>query len=416
MVHNNYPIGFWNILHATQLGPEAVQDWVDFGTTLTTSGRYYPGQDKEKFIRILDACQEKGIQVLVEDARASYHNVDNGHYEEDARQVIADFAWHPAVYGFHLGDEPDGHQTEQAVRAVQVYKELCPEKQQYLNLLPWYSDQYGGVEARVAIQTDYKQYLLDFVRRSGIGILSYDCYFQLEELHGQLTDRALETYFRNLRIFQEVAAETGIELWYTTLAVGHMMYRCPTEDDIRWEINTAVAHGVQALFYWFLYSGFYNANYRVAPINELFERTETFNWVSTENRLFQDVFGKLFTELKLEQAYHVGTAYGGFPLLEESRDPYVKKAYAANGVPLIVSRFRREADPDHLYYAVVCNSQREPASVYVEFHEPAEIFEVRSTGGKVTLSPRGLKESIQYWYAPGQMWVIAVKTKTGSEG
>lgn len=117
----------------------------------------------------------------------------------------------------------------------------------------------------MAIQTDYKQYLLDFVRRSGIGILSYDCYFQLEELHGQLTDRALETYFRNLRIFQEVAAETGIELWYTTLAVGHMMYRCPTEDDIRWEINTAVAHGVQALFYWFLYSGFYNANYRVAP-------------------------------------------------------------------------------------------------------------------------------------------------------
>ena len=120
MVHNNYPIGFWNILHATQLGPEAVQDWVDFGTTLTTSGTYYPGQDKEKFIRILDACQEKGIQVLVEDARASYHNVDNGHYEEDARQVIADFAWHPAVYGFHLGDEPDGHQTEQALSLIHI--------------------------------------------------------------------------------------------------------------------------------------------------------------------------------------------------------------------------------------------------------------------------------------------------------
>ena len=411
MGHNKFPIGFWNILTATCLGKEAVDDWVDFGTTLTTSGKYFPGQDKAKFIEILDNCHEKGIQILVEDARANYLEVGNGHYEEDARQVIEDFAWHPAVYGFHLGDEPDGDQTDQAIEAIRVYKRICPEKKQYLNLLPWYSDQYGGVEARVAIQTDYKQYLLDFVRKSGTEIISYDCYFQLEELHGKLTERALETYFKNLRIFQEVAAETSVELWYTTLAVGHMMYRCPTEDDIRWEINTAIAHGVQALFYWFLYSGFYNANYRVAPINELFERTETFNWVSTENRLFQDVFGKLFTELTLDKAYHAGQSYGGFPLLDESSDENIKKVYATNGVPLIVSRFNRESDPEHIYYAIVCNSQREPALVYIDFQKPMEVFEVRSNNSNVTLSPRGKLEQIYYWYGPGQMWVIALNNE-----
>ena len=413
MTFEQFPIGFWNIIPATQLGPEAIQDWADFGTTLTMTGQFGAGQDKQKLLRILDECHAHGIRMIVQDNRIVYNQLHSGHYEEDLREVTESFAGHPAVYAFHLGDEPDAAQTEDAIESVRILKRICPETKAYLNLLPWYSDQYGGVEARVAIQTDYKQYLIDFIQKSGIEILSYDCYFQLEELHGKLTERALETYFKNLRIFKEAAEETGVALWYTTLAVGHMMYRCPTEDDFRWEINTAVAHGVQSLFYWFLYTGFYNANYRVAPINELYERTETFQWASTENRLFQDVFGRLFCELSLVKAYHTKEAYGGFPLLTESSDEYIKSVEATNGIPMIVSRFSREGDPDHVYYALVCNSQREPASVYFAFHEPVEVFEVRSTGGKITLTPRAFEENgrYHYWFAPGQMWVVAVKCR-----
>jgi len=403
-----FPIGFWNILHATAGGVDAVQDWKDFGATLTLSGFFHPGEDKEEFRRMLDRCYEQNIRIIVGDVRLSFPNVNNGHYEEDVREIVADFADHPAVYGFHLGDEPNGDQTENAIRAVQIFREICPHKEAYLNLLPWYSDQYGGVEARVAIQSDYKSYLIDFIRRSGIRILSYDCYFQLEELHGKPTERAWETYFRNLRIFREAADETGVQLWYTTLAVGHMYYRCPTEDDIRWEISTAAASGVNALFYWFLYSGFYNANYRVAPINELFERTQTFDWVSTENRIFQDVFGTLFTELKLEQVYHIREAFGGYPLLGENDDPCIRSAMATNDVPLLISRFTREDDPDCYYYAIVCNSVTEPASVYVDLQRECEVYEVRSTGGTVAKRSRGICSRFQYWFAPGQMWVVAI--------
>ena len=411
MTYDKFPIGFWNILSADQTGVEAVKDWVDFGTTLTMTGVFGPGQDKQNLLKTLDECYARGIRMIVQDHRITYTQMHNGHYEEDVAQVVQNFAGHPAVYGFHLGDEPMAGQTEDAIEAVRVLKRACPQTKAYLNLLPWYSDEYGGVEARVAIQTDYKQYLVDFVKKSGVDILSYDCYFQLEELHGKLSDRALETYFKNLRIFQEAASETGVEFWYTTLAVGHMMYRCPTQDDIRWEINTAVAHGVKSLFFWYLYSGFYNANYRVAPINELFERTETFQWVSTENRLFQDVFGKLFCELDFEKAYHVTQAYGGFPLLEEAGDTYIKNVRPLNDVPMIVSRFRRQEDPSRVYYALVCNSQREPASVYITFNKPVEVCEVRSTGGCITFGPRELDEEcrMHYWFGPGQMWVIAVK-------
>lgn len=200
---DTYPIGFWNFIPIDQLGAEAVGDWVDFGTTLTMTGCFGPGQDKGRMLAVLDECLAHGIQVIFHDSRLMYAQLHNGHYEEDMQQVLRDFSGHPAVYGFHLGDEPGAGQTEDAIEAVRTLKRLCPKTKAYLNLLPWYSDQYGGVEARVAIQTDYKQYLVDFVQKSGIDILSYDCYFQLEEIHGKLTDRALETYYKNLRIFQE---------------------------------------------------------------------------------------------------------------------------------------------------------------------------------------------------------------------
>ena len=410
MKHDQYPIGFWNILTGTQLGPEAVKDWKDFGTTLTMTGSYDPSQDKQKFIDILDECAHQNIRLLVSDRRLGYDIAAREDvYRENVRQVVKDFAWHPAVFGFHLGDEPEASQTENAIRAVQIFREICPEKVPYLNLLPWYSDEFGGVEARVAIQADYKSYLVDFVKRSGIPILSYECYFQLEERHGYLTERAWETYYRNLRIFQEAASETGAQLWYTTLAVGHMMYRCPSQDDLRWEINTAAAHGVQALFYWFLYSGFYNANYRRAPINELFERTETFSWLSTENRLFQQVFGQVFTRLKLEKVYHVTKAYGGFPLFDETSDRWIRRIYNLNEVPMILSRFSCEEYPDYVFYAVVNNTTDESTCTGIVFQKPAEVFEVRSAESGIRMASHGTKEEVVYWFSPGQMWVIAVK-------
>ncbi len=406
-----FPIGFWNILNADDLNEKAVEDWADFGATLTISPIYSPSQDKAAFIRMLDACADRGIKLIIWDTRADYNRVDQVDYEQDVRAMLSDFAAHPAVYGFHLGDEPNGDQTEKALLASQIFHKLCPDKKGYLNLLPWYSDAYGGVEARVAISGDYKQYLIDFIRRSGLSVLSYDCYFQLEEHLGKPTKRAWETYFRNLRIFREAANETGAALWYTTLAVGHMYYRCPTQDDIRWEINTAVACGVNALFYWFLYSGHFNANYRAAPINELMERTETFRYISTENRIFQTVYGKLFLELKLQQVYHVGQSFGGYPLFEDVCEPNIARVYANNGVPLLVSRFRRDNDPSHLYYAIVCNSTAYPASVYLDWKCERSWYEVRcdlSKDGSPQLIPRGKSASLQYWFAPGQMWVIAI--------
>lgn len=104
MKHMEYPIGFWNILSATQLGPEAVSDWKDFGTTLTMTGQYDPSQDKERFIAVLDECARQNIRLLISDQRIGYDMAAQEDYRKRVRQVVEDFGWHPAVYA----DDEDG--------------------------------------------------------------------------------------------------------------------------------------------------------------------------------------------------------------------------------------------------------------------------------------------------------------------
>ncbi len=407
-----FPIGFWNVLPATQFGVEGVKDWLDFGSTLTMTGFYDLETDKEKMLAILDECHKKNLKIIFNDRRITFNN----YHAEDFRQIMQEdidiFASHPAVYGFYLGDEPVEEQMEDTIATVKLFKELCPQKKAFVNLLPWvpWLNDSGLIAAS---QDNYEDHLINFLERTGLDILSYDCYMQMcESSHGVLDATALDAYYYNLRIFKSAAAKTGAELWYTTLAVGHGMYKCPNQDDFRWEINTAVAHGVKSLFYWYFYADSYNFNYRNHPINQLFERTETFRWCSTENRIFQEVYGAVFCELEHEKTYHSIKAYGGFPLLEESNDEFISHIKTNVGTPMIVSRFTNEKDPDHIYYAIVNNSQCESLAAHIYFNQDVHISEVRGGGDCCALIDMGNRkkgEEITYYYSPGQMWVFAIR-------
>lgn len=413
-----FPIGFWHVNPATDVGMQIVDDWADIGCTLTLTGWYNAAREsKEDFLKILDGCLEKDIRVIVCDLRLIFNKFNNVNYEEDMRQSLTDFGNHPAVFGFYLGDEPQESQMEDAVGAVKLLRKLCPDKEPFINLLPYVPGAQKDADGSGLVfsaQDNYKQHLLDFVRKSGVKILSYDCYMQMcESAPGVLEDGALDAYYENLRIFWEVAAETGVELWFTALAVGHGMYRCPTQDDFRWQINTAVAHGVKGLFYWYLYADSYNFNYRLHPVDMLYERTDTFRWVSAENRIFQKVYGSVFCELTLEKVYHVGKVYGGFPRLFSNSGEFIKSVWLKReDNSLIISRFRRESDPGRVYYALVNNDQRNPQWAKFKFSRNAKVFEVRSGGSYLNLIPKktlNRDDELHYWFSPGQMWVISVE-------
>jgi len=418
MCDNIFPFGFWNVLPATKFGTEGVKDWADFGSTLTMTGFYDLSPDKDEMLAILDECHAKGIRMIFCDRRIVFNSLHDAGFEETMRQDIKDFASHPAIFGFYLGDEPLDNQMEDVIETVRFFKGLCPDKQPFINLLPWvpwlnYNGNDTGLIA--ADKENYKEHLIDFVKRTGVEILSFDCYTQMSIYpDNSPMEKGIDIYFKNLLMFQEAAAETGAELWLTTLATGHAGVRCPTQDDIRWEISTAAAHGVKSLFYWYMYSETYNINYRLHPINQLNERTDTFKFISTENRIFQMVYGSVFRELSLEKAYHTLKAYGGFPLLEEDCDYFIRDVYNGESAPMIVSRFSRKSDPEKTYYALVNGSQRGYASAYVKFTRPVEIFGVQSEDGGINVWSNGFKDKdndLHFWFSPGQIWVFAVQEK-----
>ena len=410
-----FPIGFWSTLDAVKFGVEGVKDWKDFGATVGFTGFYNYNPDKEKMLEIFDECEKQGIEMFLVDQRTDAKNLNNDKYFYDILEKnVSDFANHPAVRGFFICDEPNEHTKENAVEVISKYNELCPEKETIVNLLPWMPPD-RNVHSLLLSENDddYSQRIIDFIKKSKTTYLMFDCYVQFQDRVPN--EFWLNAYFKNLNLFKNCADEANVDLWFNGLATGHGGYRCPNQDEFRWQLSTAVAHGVQGFFYWFMYSEKYNINYRCHPINQFNERTDSFRWISTENRIFQMVYGALFNELKLEKVYHVHKSYAGTELLNEENDEFIKEVRSYdehdNFVPAIISRFKRP-DDDRTYYALVNNSTEASTATYVKFKKKVEYYWIENYWEEIgvhRLSECEPDSEKHFWCAPGQLWVFAVK-------
>ena len=258
-----FPMGFWNYTRTEEMLPSCVKDWVDAGMTLAMSPEYNPEKTSPKRLQvILDAAAEAGIAVIVCDKRAHWSSLSAG--EEQARhgfqEALHDFGSHPAVFGFHVGDEPRPKDFADACRMQKIQKECAPHLVPFCNLFPW----FPGAE-RLVEYSAWSLYLDDYAKKARPDLICYDCYSQMNPPDQPW---AWDMYFRNLREYWEASLRSEIPYWTTLLSVGHFQYRCPTEDDLRWQVNTAVAHGAKGLLWFFLYKRKTKENNRNAQIDE----------------------------------------------------------------------------------------------------------------------------------------------------
>lgn len=404
-----FPMGCWNYVAVNEQGPAAVRDWADAGMTLTMGPEFDPERHQADELRaILDAAAEENIKMILCDRRAHWRTLTEKGEEAFCAGLgaaIDDFGDHPAVFGFHVGDEPGTEDFANACRAYRLQKELAPHLSPFLNLLPWYQ----GVETRVGYAS-WAAYLDAFVEMAQPDLLCYDCYAQMNP--GQ---EGWDMYFANLREFQAASRRHQIPFWTTLLSVGHFRYRPPQEDDLRWQVNTAAAHGAKGILWFFFYMREPQDNYRVSPIDEHWERTETFEWLSRVNRTFLQWQAPVLLGLTLERTFHVGRAWGGAPLLTGS--PLVHWAKSVHGSPLIVSEFTDAKG--RKYVAVVNNSQTESdaAEVCIAGRAP-NLFRVGWKGAEQELSAAGEWHATpgtdfviaRCWLAPGQMELYRVES------
>lgn len=425
-----FPIGMWNAVALSSTGASDVADWRDLGFTVAMSPKFDGasiGQaELAELNRILDAAANAGISIIMRDARATWGRLSRGEefYRRTCGDAVGQFGTHPSVMGFYVGDEPDKTDLPHAGRACRIHQELAPTLAPYLNLLPWYerAERLFGVDLSAVQGLDGRhpallgvdervgysrcdEYLDGVVEAADPPFLSYDCYAQM--LPGRV---GWNMYFNNLREYAAAAARHERSFWSTVLCIGHFAYRVPSEDDLRWQLSTSVAHGASGVMWYYAYQERTRSNYRLAPIDEHGSRTQTFEALARVNKTFLSGPAPSLEQARLIRACHTGEEFGGFKAPTD--DPVIRLCTSLTGTPMIVSRF---VATDGSTLIVVVNNSPD-TSVLGQL--------VLNAGGGTAIDSIGWRNEavparraaygyheidggavILEWFAPGQMYV-----------
>ncbi len=409
-----YPIGFWNYPSIDTMDVDEVKVWADCGMTVTMSPQLPIRPDAIKKMQdMLAECEKYGMKLIIRDERLGWQGAsdDPEGYRAKFRASLSDFGGYPATYGFFVGDEPNGEKAfADCEAALRIQREEAPDFVGFLNFLPYWSKDLNDAQS----EKDFDGKMRRFARDSGCQMFSYDCYAQLNP-----EEEGTERYFLNLRVFSQAARAAGVPLWTTILSVGHFRYRVPTEDDLRWQFNTAVASGCRGI-HWFTFYGNNYRNYRGSPINQYREKTIHYDWMSLLHRNFLEEYGDLMMSLTLKDCCHIGRAYGGYPLFPENSHPLLRRVFSEHRVPGIVSFFEDERGRE---YVVLVNNSPFDSDLFKMTVDPKveHIYNVRKNGRDEKDMKdfhhdafyRGGDVEVQVgvWLAPGQMEIFRLEDR-----
>jgi hypothetical protein len=192
----------------------------------------------------LDTAQRHGLRGLLTSGLLTPATLDDPAQRGKLEALIAEVSKHPAMYAYHITDEPSASQFPALGRLVAYLRERDPAHLAYINLFPTYAtnEQLG---TKGDVTTAYKEYLRLYVEQVKPSLISYDHYqFALKGDNDQ--------YFLNLALVRRGAQEAGVPFlnivqsctWSPTVM------RVPNADELRYLVFTTLAYGAQAISYY----------------------------------------------------------------------------------------------------------------------------------------------------------------------
>lgn len=189
---------------------------------------------KESAIASLDAAARKGIDVII-----SFPQI-----KDSTESAVALIKEHPALYAYHLKDEPDTSDFGWLADLSEKIKELDPSHQCYINLLPNWA---WGVD-------EYAENLEMFASEFDLPFYSFDSY-PIVEVDGCAQVRP--DWYRNLEEFSDMVRRHGKPFWGFALAKAHSIsypwpdtvYPEPTLGHLRMQVFSNLLYGAQAIQY-----------------------------------------------------------------------------------------------------------------------------------------------------------------------
>lgn len=193
----------------------------------------------ESVMKSMAAAARQGIRVII----------SHPHFKDSTEKVVAALKDHPALYAYHVKDEPEVSDFQWLNDIVKKVKDLDPHHQCYINLYPnwaWGEEQYAD-------------HIEDFASLIDIPVYSFD-HYPVTESDGQINIRP--QWYRNLEEFSLMARRHGKPFWAFALAASHSIghpsppafYPVPTIGQIRLQVFSNLLYGAQGIQY-FTYAG-----------------------------------------------------------------------------------------------------------------------------------------------------------------
>ena len=247
---------------------------------------------------LLDLCAQIGLKAIVTDGRVGPRMVQCDDWREQIARVVTDYANCPALYGYHLLDEPSSLLFDSLGQISREIKRLDPAHLPYINLLPTYANtkQLGA--------PDYKDHLARFGRITRPRLFSYDHYTLLKK-GGIRTD-----YYENMELVRAESVRTGIPWWYVHSSGAYSGYRAPTAAEMRWQLLTSLAYGAKGVSYWHYWGRTQKNDARTGVVDPDGKPTRLYGILKELNRETQ-ILGDILLPATCTEVLHVGTIPAG---------------------------------------------------------------------------------------------------------
>ena len=192
----------------------------------------------------LEVARRHGLRAHLTDGLLSPASLDTPDQRQRLDALIDRVRRHPALYSYHLTDEPSTAQFPALGRLVAYLRERDPAHLAYINLFPTYAsnEQLG---TRGDVVTAYREHLTQYTGVVKPALISYDHYqFRLKGDSDQ--------YFLNLAMIRRAAQDAGVPFLNIVQACtwAPESMRVPNTNELRYLVATTAAYGAQGISYY----------------------------------------------------------------------------------------------------------------------------------------------------------------------
>jgi hypothetical protein len=334
---------------------------------------------------LLGQVQQQGMKCFVTDPLIQIRGGETLSTDEITSRVadiVKRTASHPALFGYHLLDEPKPDLFPVIAKWTTAFEQKAPGSIAYTNLFPNYSKTPGP-------GGPFEDYLTTFIRVAKPKAFSYDHYALME--NGTLR----EAYFPNLEAARAVSLRTSTPFWHVVLGNAHFNYMEPTAASMRFQAYTTLAYGARGIG-WFTFTSRERGNYRCTSVDAYGRRTPTFDYLRDANLQLHRLAPTL-AHAKSVAVYHTPVVPRYCRGIESS-----KFLSRVKGGQLLIGEF--ENGETTRAVLVVNTSLTSSTSYAITPKEKSTLEKVSATTGEVI--PFSAENN---WLAPGQGMLLLLR-------